>query len=352
MKNEFIAPDYYEDFMCKCGECRNSCCLGWPISVSMKEYFNLIGIECSDKLHHEIECALHLRDEPESGDYAVISQNWLGDCPMHGKDGLCALQRECGEGVLPRLCRVYPRRLEAAGGLKKAVCSNSCEKVIELMMNRETPLSFGKIYIDAEPEITRDIDVGFILYEYDALKTLRRRSLPLSERLRIICGFPCVNAGNDTASSALCVLSGMLLSMSENSASLSRFGADSFRRYSGSGAFERYIKDSERLSALMPDLESAYENILANHMFYEDFPLSDERIAARDERLSLAAVYAVLRFVTVGYMAERSERSDFADAAAGAFRFIEHTAFYLNAAAALHAVKLADENAAAALLLL
>ena len=96
-----IAPDYYDRFHCKGGACRNSCCIGWGISVDMNEYFRLIGLECSPRLHARLECAFHQPESPSPERYALISPDWRGDCPMHDTDGLCMLHRECGEGALP-----------------------------------------------------------------------------------------------------------------------------------------------------------------------------------------------------------------------------------------------------------
>ena len=92
-KNIRIAPDYYDRFRCKGGACRNSCCMGWGISVDMKEYFRLIGLDCSPRLHARLECAFHQPDTPSPERYALISPDWRGDCPMHDEDGLCMLHR-------------------------------------------------------------------------------------------------------------------------------------------------------------------------------------------------------------------------------------------------------------------
>ena len=120
----WLEPDYFERFKCKCGECRSCCCDGWDIAVSREEYFRLIGMECSDELHHRLECAFRVPEEPSPERFRLISSNWLGECPMRDADGLCMLQKECGEDVLPEICRVYPRSLKKEGELLQACCSN------------------------------------------------------------------------------------------------------------------------------------------------------------------------------------------------------------------------------------
>ncbi len=41
--HDFLVPDYFPRFACKMGECRAACCRGWPVSISMENYFRLLG---------------------------------------------------------------------------------------------------------------------------------------------------------------------------------------------------------------------------------------------------------------------------------------------------------------------
>ena len=45
MKEAILAlvPDYYPSFVCKAGACRTPCCEGWPVTMSMGDYFRLLG---------------------------------------------------------------------------------------------------------------------------------------------------------------------------------------------------------------------------------------------------------------------------------------------------------------------
>ena len=58
-------------------------------------------------------------------------------------------------------------------------------------------------------------------------------------------------------------------------------------------------------------------------------------MSLRDEFIALCAVYALLRFLGIGWMHDKYAIEPFIDAAAAAFRLIDHTAFDRNAAAAL-----------------
>ena len=151
-KRLWYEADYFSKFACKCGDCRHACCKGWKIAVSENEYFRLIGLECSERLHEKLESAFCIPDFPTTGRYRMIEPDWLGQCHMLDTDGLCMLQKECGEGVLPEVCRVYPRSYKNENGNLQACCSSSCERVVEMLME-EDRLRFVYQKLTAEAEI-------------------------------------------------------------------------------------------------------------------------------------------------------------------------------------------------------
>ena len=53
--NYFLMPDYYKDFSCKKGDCRSSCCKGWKVTFSLKDYFKLVSEECSEELRNRLD---------------------------------------------------------------------------------------------------------------------------------------------------------------------------------------------------------------------------------------------------------------------------------------------------------
>ena len=42
---KYLVPDYFPEFSCKMGACRAACCVGWPVSITMDDYFRLLGME-------------------------------------------------------------------------------------------------------------------------------------------------------------------------------------------------------------------------------------------------------------------------------------------------------------------
>ena len=79
MKDDnWLAPEYFSSFSCKCGECRNACCKGWKIAVREEEYFRLIGMECSKALHEKIESAFGDPEVATRQRYKLIEPDWRG----------------------------------------------------------------------------------------------------------------------------------------------------------------------------------------------------------------------------------------------------------------------------------
>ena len=125
----------------------------------------------------------------------------------------------------------------------------------------------------------------------------------------------------------------LLRRLAQNSPSLERFGAAMLERYDpdDSQLFALYRRDAAAFERAFPDWPRWFENLLANHIFYEDFPFTDKRLTPSGEYTGLVGVYAAMRVMSVGCTAERAERDALIDALSGLFRCIEHAAFYLNA---------------------
>ena len=137
--HEYLIPDYYPDFACKMGACRNACCEGWPISLSLDDYYHLTCARCSEDLRHRLDTGLHIRLNPLPEAYAEIAPRYDGSCPMRLDDGRCAIHVELGEELLSLVCRLYPRGVRQEYGYECS-CANSCEAVLELLFQRDEPI--------------------------------------------------------------------------------------------------------------------------------------------------------------------------------------------------------------------
>lgn len=367
----YLVPDYYPTFRCKQGACRTPCCEGWPISVTLQDYFNLLGAPCSPELRRKLDGALHLCQNPTPEHYAQICPRWDGQCPLHREDGLCMLHAELGEEALSAVCRMYPRGVRT-GEHREASCANSCEAVVEMLLARSAPLRFIPCPVqhclpDAPPRrhvfhtFGREQEIRLWL-----LGLLQNRSLSLPQRLlklgralqalektiearsearldALLTGReaipvpPPVPAGHDQLMQGLATAEDMLEVIDGRSRSVHDYGVAALAHFgTGEAAFARYLAAGESFTRLLPEWETWLEHLLVNHLFFTQFPFQDRPVCLTDEYLSLCACYALLRFLLLGWTALHPSREAAADVCAAAFRLIDHTDFDRVAAPLMH----------------
>ena len=243
---------------------------------------------------------------------------------------------------------MYPRSVREGERLIKCVCSASCEAVTELLMDEEGPLVF-------RADRTADAPALHVSGNHSSelaracLALLQDRERSLCDRLNriglLLCKFSesgaCSISSIENAAvpaawpieRALPAVVRLIRRLAQNSPSLERFGAAMLERYDPKSAdlCALYQQDCAAFDAAFPDWPRFFENLLANHMFYEDFPFTDERLTPEGEFTGLVGVYAAMRVMSVGCTAVHGGRDALVDALSGLFRCIEHAAFYLNA---------------------
>ncbi len=325
---QWMEADYFDAFECKCGDCRSSCCTGWQIAIGMKDYFRLIGMDCSDALHARLERAFHDPECPSPDRFKVISPDWMGDCPLHDQDGLCMLHRELGAASLPAVCRLYPRSIRIEGGVRRACCSNSCEAVIETLM-RQDRLTVVRRERDLEAGIAEEnID---LTPTFRAIEIIQDRGLPLIDRIGRICAQLGAEENSELApADALKLQLSAMDRLREMSKSLSGVGETAFTRYAGDDGYENYSADLAAFEAAYPEWERTFENVLLNHILYMDFPSVDRRISPKQACIGLRAAYEAMRIICAAHTRSDHSHEAIADAIAGTFHVIEHSAFYYN----------------------
>ena len=371
MEEPYLVPDYYPAFSCKMGACRRPCCEGWPISVTMKDYFRLLSIECSPELRRKLDSGLHLSLRPSEDAYAQILPRYDGVCPLHMEDGRCALHAECGGDSLAAVCRLYPRGVRN-GEDRECSCTNSCEAVVELLLKRVAPLTFITIshdfgLPDAPPRqhffCTGGREQKIRLW---LISQLQKREYPLPQRMLILGqalhAIDAALAAKDDAAvdaylsgrtaipapvlpvpthenllTGLEMMARILSVLDRSSNSIREYGEEALA-YFGTGdfVFDRYQTAVNRFGSIVPQWESWFEHLLVNHMFFVQFPFQDRPMSLSDEYLALVTVYSLLRFLLVGCLAEKGNNTRAVDAAATIFRLVDHTRFDHNATLLLH----------------
>lgn len=202
---------YCNEFHCIGPECTDHCCKEWRILFGKREYLDYKKADCGKELKDVIENAFErVRNHEKSGliynenaNYAEIKLKENGECPFHGSDGLCMVQKELGEKALSHTCTVFPRLYGLVGGdVLIFGCSLTCPHVAELMISHPEGLqvveeeyaegsaprvSKGLYGIKATPSGWK----GFSQYwtiKSAQIDILQNRSFTIPERL-IILGF-------------------------------------------------------------------------------------------------------------------------------------------------------------------
>lgn len=363
---KYIIPEYFKYFKCKCGSCRHSCCEGWPVRISMKEYYKLISINCSKKLREKLDYALKICPRPDEVCYAEISNNWNGVCMLHREDGLCSLHRELGESALPEICRLYPRRLMKLSEINLCSCSNSCEEVVELLIDLKSPMQFEECDISINPKF--ELKVSNNQFE-DCKKTisiLQDRTKPLPERLvtlgKYINGDELDNKETKDLFHAFQYLY-TLDKVYEDNMSVSDYcrSAENYFCIERKDTLttEDLIMISEKrdlsirnLDTYLPEWQDIFEQLLVNHMFYNVFPYTDSLDSKSEAYLSLVIVYAFLRINLLGFISNgTNDKIQLIDFFAAMFRLINHSSFDSVAVRVLQGMKYPVQDAIIQLIL-
>lgn len=185
-----LRPVYYDDFHCLAQDCRFSCCKGWKVAFSKKDYLSLKRESGSPELKEKLEGGLQrVRDSVSDLTYGEFNMD-SGVCPLLREDGLCGLQIEKGHSALPRVCRVYPR-MESympSGYLERSL-SPSCEAVLKLLWDLPEGIGFRSDPLPKADYRTVSSTVeGPTVYWFSVVREwcidrLQDRRFPLPERI-------------------------------------------------------------------------------------------------------------------------------------------------------------------------
>ncbi len=326
-KHEFLYPDYYPEFACKCGDCRATCCHGWGIALSRDEYFRVMSTDCSPELRRRLDVAFRPATDPAPTPerYVLISYNWLGKCPIQTDEGLCLLHRDMGEEAIPEICRRYPR-CHRVLPIHECCASTACEYTLELLWRDTEPVRF----ITGEVEVyDEDFDTPaaaiFDASEYEqvrkiAFEIIADRSMSLDDRIAALARrfgavLPYLVMPEEKAAE-------LFMRLTKTSGSLEEISEE----------VEAYVKADSELPRFcldgVSDIEIYIEKMFVNHLFYKAFPRSFPNSTPTHEIASLVALRGLHRFVSEAYLAAHGYTfENFVDVTAKMFRMVEHSRF-------------------------
>jgi len=290
----------------------------------------MITMDCSRSLNNRVQLSFEVPENISEDCYRYISFNWLGNCHMLEK-GLCLLHQEKGEEFLPKVCKLYPRSLKSINGVNLASCSSSCEKVIELLFDKDS-LTIQEIDLEDVPEIIYEVDYDDVLQIRQFQELIKDRSTTLAQSIIDICKIINLNEFQkdyyeDINPLMSCI--NLLNKFYGSNYQLDEIINNINDRYlNNSYLFE---KDKELFEDKYPEWMYIFERIINNSMLYENYPFVDKRIDKTDVYKGLCCTYGLLRLVCINACAINDEREYLIDCIACLFHLIEHTAFYYNA---------------------
>ena len=223
-------------------------------------------------------------------------------------------------------------------------------------MQHKDPLRFR---LEALPSAQEDLlhSNADLRLRYQCIKLLQERFRPLPERIHSVAEYLNHAQGGKPASLlpvqpqpaqlgyVIHGLCRMVQALESNSPSMQIYGEPVLERYgalSPTEAADEYTTARQAFCLRYPDMDRYMENILVNHIFYEDFPFVEESLPFMEQMLALTAVYALTRLLAVTYCIDHRDENALTDVLAGTFRLIEHSRFYYNANHLMHTGQMTD----------
>lgn len=355
-EHEFLMPEYYGNFRCKMEACRSACCEGWPIKISLADYFRLEGEECSDELKKRIDKGVRVLLHPTPDEYAEIVHDYEGKCYMRLNDGKCLVHNELGEDALSMVCKLYPRGIRIEPEYECS-CANSCEAVVEMLISNDEPIKFvrKKLKMDM-PSYTRR--VVFLTFDKELeirqklIAILQNRSIRLTQRLKILgialeelndalkektkekvnvfldkkyVGYNDTKVLENDLTFGLSVMKNLMEFMDDRSISIRKYGQKALEYFSQDSLIKRYDEARASFESKFPKWEIWLEKLLVNHMFFQQFPFQDRKENPVEEFIAISSVYATIRFLGIGLILCETTKNDFVDMVSALFRLVEHT---------------------------
>ena len=171
-----VYPDYYKEFRCIAGECKNSCCIGWEIDIDEE---SLVRFEKTEGAFGE---RLRKNISYEETPHFVLGENER--CPFLNEDNLCDMILELGEDSICGICREHPRFYNELPGRIEAGIGMCCEEAARIILGKTDKTS---LEIRGEAECVDEI----ISLRDEAIAILQKREEGIDERcekLLSLCG--------------------------------------------------------------------------------------------------------------------------------------------------------------------
>lgn len=133
----FEYPDYYKDFHCIGGTCKDSCCAGWEVDIDddTATMYRNVPLPIGDRLREK------LIGQKGSYRFQLCPDK---RCPFLNSDGLCDIILAMGQGGLSVTCTEYPRYTIETPFYQLTDLTLSCPEASRLFFSSEDPVEYEK----------------------------------------------------------------------------------------------------------------------------------------------------------------------------------------------------------------
>lgn len=375
MKLNIIEPNYFKDFHCIGGECRNNCCHDWGIYLTKKEYINTKNAKKSKELQEICDHAFHRLKKSENPNiYAEMRLKKDGNCQFLDGDGLCMLQKECGYNILSNVCKQFPRIHFQYMNSAEQYLSTGCEEVVRLLMNMTDGIELtngGEIDHNKFPNpsfaiIKPEIIASAPFKYYWDIRTLiisimKNRNYSVEDRL-ILLGIAfkhideLINAESGDKIPpyidgliAACAddksilddikniepktylnalnFANIIMALSQSTSMSKEFTekiksaygivyefSDDLKKVSFNAEPKKVEEQLGYLFNMLSGRDYILENFMLNAMLYLNLPFSNTSLSFWDSYIYICMVYSIMMFMLAGNLTENSDDNDIVEA--------------------------------------
>lgn len=188
------APDYLNDYTCKCGACRHTCCTqaDWDICLSSREYRDALALLPADAPADPLGAVI-AGLLPDDGDTVRLPTAPDGRCALLSPDGTCSW-RNVHQRDLCSVCRDFPVTRITVENRTYACASGACEAVLEVLARKTEPIKLAASERDGEKTGAPAGGDPAIQRAYPTLQELGLRLLqdgryPLDQRMGVLVAY-------------------------------------------------------------------------------------------------------------------------------------------------------------------
>jgi lysine-N-methylase len=203
--NRAITARYLTRFRCLGGDCEDTCCQGWQISLDLRQHQILESAMAGTPAERaEFQAGVERERGGDGRHHARLRMTAAGSCSFLLPEKLCSLQRRYGEGAMPAVCSTYPRLVAQAGDRAEVWGALSCPELARQCLLHDDAVDVVDAPPDATPrwEPARVLDAEPVPYDRHldevraaGLALLSSRRSPVSTRLFLLAYL-----GKETAS--------------------------------------------------------------------------------------------------------------------------------------------------------